>query len=308
MAIDQTTNRKPKNMWVALTPLLFLLLLFGAKSGQSELTKHMGITQNIGQDLPLRTPFKDETGKDVKLGDMLHGRPVILVPVFYSCQTGCALLIDSVIKTLAKATKGDILKPGRDMDVLLYSIDPKEDAALAQAKKALIMRELTPKLAKGTDTQAWRAQAETGLHLLTGDMNSIQTLSKAIGFTYSYRAVPDVTNGKTIWLINHPTCTVILTPSGKISTYTIGTDFQTKEVQQGVMVAQQGQSGRKADQSSMFGCIMLDPAVNQNRNTIENIWKIACVLTVLILGASIYRLNLKSRQQNNISGGGLSLH
>jgi protein SCO1/2 len=295
-------------MWVALTPLLFLLLLLGAKTGQSDLTRNMGITQHPGEELPLDTPFKDETGKDVKLGDMLHGKPVILVPVFYSCQTGCAMLIDSLIKTLAKATRGDILKPGRDMDVLMYSIDPKENYQLAQSKKMLIMRELTPKLAKGTDSVAWRAQAEGGWHLLTGSMDSIQKLSNSIGFSYSYKNVLDVPTGKTNWLINHPTCTVILTPQGKISTYTIGTDFQTKEVEQDLLVARQGQIGRRADQSSMFGCIMLDPSITRNRTTIENIWKIAGVLTVIILGFSIFSLNKKSRQQTNISGGGLSLH
>ncbi len=258
----------------------------------------MAIHQKLGAILPVNLPFKDEAGNAVKLGDMLSGKPVVLIPVFYSCKTGCAILIDNVIKTLAKATKGDILKPGRDMDVLMYSIDPKETPELAHAKKALIFNSLTPHLRTKAETEAWRLQAENGWHLLTGDIDSVKSLSDSIGFNYSYRSVPDLDKKQRVWLINHPTCTVVLTPQGKVSTYTIGNDFQTKEIEGDLLLARQGQIGRATDQTSMFGCIMVDPATGKNRLIIENVWRLGGILTVLALGISIFTLNIKSKRAN----------
>jgi len=293
-------------MWVAMWPLLFLLLAFYAGSGQSALTKSMGINQHEGDTIPKDLAFKDEQGNNVRLGDMIHDRPTLLVPIFYSCRTGCAILTDSIIQTLAKATKGDILKPGRDFNVLMYSIDPVEDANLAHAKKTLIMNALTPHLQTPAETLAWRMCAENGWHLLTGSQASIVQLSQAIGFKYNYRTVPDLQHTKTVNLINHPTCTVFLTPEGKISSYTIGNGFQTKEVEADVAKAQKGEVMAKADQSLMFGCIMIDPATGQNRIVIENVWRLCGVITLLVLAASVISMFLKGHRENLASGGGLS--
>jgi protein SCO1/2 len=306
MSTDRPEAKKYKNMWVALWPLLFLGLAFTSTRGQSSLTRSMGIQQQLGATIPTQLPFTDEDGRKVKLGDMLTSRPTILVPVFYSCKTGCAILTDNIMKTLAKATQGNILKPGKDMDILMYSIDPVEDAGLARAKKALIFSSLAPPKKNPEEVAAWRIEAEHGWHLLTGSKQSIETLSQAIGLKYSYRTVPDVAHHSTLNLINHPTCTVMLTPDGKISSYTIGNDFQTKEVQSDIETAAKGKIGKRADQSWMFGCLMVDPVTGKNRVAIENVWRLIGVLTLLGLGTSIVTMFVKGNRENNTGGGGLS--
>jgi protein SCO1/2 len=306
MTPNRQAPKKNKNMWMALWPILFLGLAFGFGSGQSPLTRTMGISQRIGDSVPQDLMFTDEAGKSVRLGDMFHGRPLLLVPIFYSCKTGCAILTDSIVKTLAKATTGDILKPGRDFDVLMFSIDPVEDAALAHAKKAEILNSLTPPGKSTGESLLWRGQVERGWHLLTGSEASIKQLCGAIGFKYDYRTVPDLQHTKTLNLINHPTCTVFLTPEGKISSYTIGNGFQTKEVQADLLTAQQGQIGTKADQSLMFGCIMVDPVTGRNRIVIENVWRLCGALTLFVLAGSVISMFVKSHRENLVSGGGLS--
>jgi protein SCO1/2 len=306
MTPDRQEPKKNKNMWMALWPLLFLGLAFQFGSGQSSLTKTMGINQRVGDSVPKDLMFKDEDGNNVRLGDFFKGRPVVLVPIFYSCKTGCAILTDNIMKTLAKATSGDILKPGRDMDVLMYSIDPVENPDLAHARKALIMNSLTPHLSTPAETAAWRGEAEKGWHLLTGNEASIHLLSDSIGFKYNYRTVPDLEHTKTVNLINHPTCTVILTPDGRISRYTIGNGFQTKEVEAFVAGARKGEIAPKADQSMMFGCIMIDPATGRNRLVVENIWRLCGALTVLVLAGSVISMFVKSHRENLASGGRLS--
>ena len=62
--------KKNKNMWMALWPLLFLVLAFQFGSWQSDLTKSMGITQREGATVPKGLMFTDEQGakKEVVMG------------------------------------------------------------------------------------------------------------------------------------------------------------------------------------------------------------------------------------------------
>src|SRR6476659_6764643 len=50
------------------------------------LQAQMGIDQHYGAQVPLDATFKDETGRTVKFGDMLQGKPVILLPMFFGCN------------------------------------------------------------------------------------------------------------------------------------------------------------------------------------------------------------------------------
>jgi len=249
----------------------------GYDANQSELTRSMGITQKLGDYVPMDVKFKEATGETVKFGDLFkHNRPVVVVPMFYACRTGCELITDSVLKTLAIANKSkNEMVVGRDLDIVILGIHPKETPELALAKKKLIISSVKPPNAHSD----WEAYANNGWHLLTGDLDSIHKVTDAIGFKYKYDATKD--------LINHPTCTVFLSPKGQISSYIIGTDFPTSVAKSDLTLAAKDEVGEKADQSMMFGCVMLDPATGKYRVIIENVLRLACVLTLMILFGSI---------------------
>ena len=44
----------------------------------------IGIEQRLNATVPLDTPFRDEQGSEVRLGKYFQGRPVLLVPVYYT--------------------------------------------------------------------------------------------------------------------------------------------------------------------------------------------------------------------------------
>jgi len=256
---------------------------------QSPLVKSMGITQKLGDQVPVQTEFKDESGKTVHFGDLLHKRPVILVPIFYQCKTSCPVIAEGMIKTLAKANKGeDKMVIGRDLDVVMLSIHPKETPDLAMAKKQFYLDALAPPKAD----DAWRKTTASGWHFLTGDYASIRKVTDSIGLKYSYNEQKD--------LINHPMCTVILTPDAKVSSYTIGNDFPTKVVEDDLALAAQGKIGEQADQSMMFGCVMLDPVTHKYRVVVENVLKLASALTLLVLVTSIVSMSLKSKREERL--------
>jgi protein SCO1/2 len=88
------------------------------------------IDQRLGQQLPLDTPFTDETGKAVKLGDYFGKRPVIMAMVYYKCPILCAETLNGLVGALEMVK----LTPGKDFQVVLVSIDPAEGPTAAQRR------------------------------------------------------------------------------------------------------------------------------------------------------------------------------
>lgn len=282
------------------------------------LTKSMGITQKLGSKVPVDVPFLDEQGRKVTLGSYLGKRPVLLVPIFYSCQTGCALITDGLVQTLMKANqptgmvgymerKNDVhpLTPGKDLEIVMLSIDPRENPALAANKKNTILQTMDTRGKSGLSKMIagpmgnLAEETDAHLHLLTGAQSNILKVTDAIGFQYYFNPHTGV--------IRHPTGSVVITPTGLISSYTIGNDFPTRMLETSLAMAARNEvSPQKADQSFMFGCVMLDPATGKIRFVVENIVRVACILTLLALGFGIFRMIRNERKAITPAGGGLA--
>ena len=241
-------------------------------------TGQMGLEQKNGAVLPADLLFKDELGKEIRFGDLLGKRPTLIVPVFYNCKTGCALIEDAVLKTLTKATKQDKLRVGRDLDVVFFSIHPKETPDLARSKKALILSAYS------------QPGSESGFHLLTSDLATAKKLGESFGFKYYYDPRLD--------LIRHPVCTVMATDDGRVCGYTIGTGFQTREVESLVELAGKNQIAQKAEQSMMFGCVMVDPATGARTLNIERIVRISMGAMLLFVVCWVIFLSRKYRTKD----------
>lgn len=266
------------------------------RPNESPIARSMGITQQLGKQIPADLKFTDDNGATVKFGDLLKGRPLLVVPIWYRCQTACAIVTDSIMKTLAKASRANTLVVGLDLDIVMVSIHPKEDSDLARSKKTLILNALTPP----NEPADWRPRMEANWHLLTGDDATVHKfVTETLGVKYKYDAVKD--------LINHPTCTIFVTPEGKVSSYTIGNDFPTKVVESDLAIAAKNEVGDKADQSMMFGCIMLDPATGRFRPVVMNILRLAGIVTIFAVGGLIVTMNIQSKRKPPFGGGDLSV-
>ncbi len=272
-------------MLAACAAALALPIASPAQVPGSQTKLGMGIDQKLGATIPKDVPFKDETGRDIKFGDLLKGRPVVLIPIFYNCQTGCFLITQGLLKTIAKANQSNELVVGKDFDLVMLSIHPKETPELARDKKS----EMIATLGRPDAAPSW--------HLLTGTLPNIHRVTDAIGFTYKYDPVKN--------LINHPTCSVILSPEGKISAYTIGNEFPTKVLLRDLDLARTNQVGEKADQSFMFGCIMVDPATGKTTVVVERVVQLGCIATLIVLPLWIGLMSLNNRRKALRQGGPL---
>jgi protein SCO1/2 len=188
---------------------------------------------------------------------------VILTLIFYQCRGSCVLELEGALKCF-KGLK--TMSVGKDFDVLTVSIHPKETPDLAAAKKQLAL------------SLYGRPGAESGWHFLVGDMLNIQSLTRTVGFRYTYDPATDA--------IAHPTGILVLTPQGRVSRYFFGVNYASSMVRQAVLDAATNKIGAKAE-PILMGCLQYDPKTGKYRVVIERVLQVAGLLTVLILGTYV---------------------
>lgn len=237
-------DRRERRGWIifatALGLLVTLIVVVAARPVRGTV-QGMGVDQNIGKVLPLALKFKDEKGQDVLLGDYFHKkRPVVVVPLFYRCQSACALLTDGVLETMVKMKLADA---GRDYEVVFFTILPKETHEDAVVRKKYILERY--------NTARKHPTASEGIHCLTGSEDSINQLCKTLGYTYKWNPKTDE--------VTHPTAIMIATPEGMLSKYFYGVDFVPNLVLKSMETARKETIAEKSE-PKFFGCWSMDPS------------------------------------------------
>ena len=235
----------------------------GVSNGLPDTLQRVGIEQKLGEQLPLEAKFKDESGKEIALGDVFNsGRPVVLALVYYECP----MLCNQVLNGLSGSMKGISLNPGKDYDVLAISFDARENdkEALAANKKNSYIERFDR---KGT---------EGGWHFLTGKQESIDDVTNAVGFKYEW----DEKSKQ----FAHASAVMVITPDGKISHYFYGIDYAPKDLKLGLVEAADKKIGSVADQLLLY-CYHYDPATGKYGFQVLSAMRIGGILTLLGMGA-----------------------
>ncbi|MDX1644192.1 MAG: SCO family protein, partial [Thermoanaerobaculia bacterium] len=132
--------------------------------------QRVAFEQRLGESVDLSLPFVDERGQSVELGELVVEKPVVLALVYYDCPMLCSMTLNGLVSSL-KALE---LSVGREFDVLAVSFDPRETPALAAAVEARAVESYH------------REGSEPGWHFLTGSQESIDALTDAVGFEYTW--------------------------------------------------------------------------------------------------------------------------
>ena len=222
--------------------------------------QEVGFDQNLGATLPLDAAFKDETGRDVKLGDYFGKRPVVLSLVYYRCPMLCTISLNG----LAGALEVLSFVPGQEFEVVTVSFDPSEGPVLAAAKKKSYM------------TRYKRPGAAAGWHFLTGPPESIQRLTSAAGFRYVW--------DQETKQFAHPAGVLVATPDGRIAKYLFGVEYSPKDLRFALVDAAGGKIGNAVDQVLLF-CYQYDPKSGRYSASILNLVRLGGLVTVIALGA-----------------------
>jgi protein SCO1/2 len=227
--------------------------------------QNVGIDQHLDAQVPADLAFTDDSGRAVKLGDYFGHKPLILNLVYYNCTMLCG----EALSGLTGAMKMVKFNVGDEFDVVTVSFNPQETPQIAAAKKQDYLK------------RYGRPGAASGWHFLTGPAESINALTKAVGFQYQY----DPKSSQ----YAHATAIMVLTPQGRISRYFYGVDYPPKDLRMGLVEASQGKIGNAVDQVLLY-CYHYDPATGKYGAIVANILKLGAGLTILLLGGLLFIL------------------
>ncbi len=104
-----------------------------AQSPAGSVVSQVGFDQKLGVQLPLDLRFRDESGRELPLGELFGARPVILAPVYYRCPMLCNQLLNGLTRSLKPVS----LDAGKDFDVVAFSINPGGDRPRWRARRRL---------------------------------------------------------------------------------------------------------------------------------------------------------------------------
>ena len=227
--------------------------------------ENVGIEQHLDAQVPPELTFRDETGETVKLGDYFGRKPLILNLVYYNCTMLCGEALAGLASAM-RLVKFDV---GNEFDVVTVSFDPRETPEMAAAKK------------KDYTGRYGRPNAAAGWHFLTGQPDSINALTRVVGFQYQYDSKSNQ--------YAHATAIMVLTPQGRISRYFYGVDFPPKDLRMGLVEASQGKIGNAVDAVLLY-CYHYNPETGKYGAIVANILRLAAAATILIMGIFLFIL------------------
>lgn len=226
------------------------------------------VNQHLNQQLPLGASFTDETGKTVTLGNYFDGKhPAVLALVYYNCPMLCSEEMDGLTSALEMVH----LRPGKDFQIIVASIDPSEGPQLAAKNKAFYLK------------RYGHPETADGWHFLTGPKSSIDALTTAVGFGYVKVPGPD---GR-LTQFAHASSIELLTPQGKIAQYYLGVEYSPKDILLGLIDASGNKIGSPVANILTY-CYHYDPQTNRHSLIVARVVQFGGMLTLLALGSFLF--------------------
>ena len=228
--------------------------------------------QHPGKQISRDLTFRDENNRSVSLGEFFGTQPTILVLGYYRCPMLCTTINDGLIGAL-QDLRGSV---GRDFQIVDVSIDPNEQPAMAAEKKALYLR------------RYGRSGASNGWWFLVGDEKSIAQLTNETGYRFQFD--PQTRQ------YAHPSGVIVLTPSGKISRYIFGVNFEPKDLLDALTAAKEEKSTSVISQIILL-CYHYNPITGRYGALILSILRIASVGFVGLIAGWVWLMARRSATQ-----------
>lgn len=236
---------------------------------------NVGFDPQLKAQIPLDTAFVDEYGQSATLRQYSGSKPIVLAFVYFTCPMLCNQAEQALVGTLKMIS----FNPGTEYQVVFISFDPSDTPDAALKKKHEVLSRFA------------RPSTDPGWHFLTGTRESIDAVTKAADFRFSY-------DEKTK-LFGHASGILVLTPDGRISRYFFGVDYPPSNVRLGLVDASSGKIGTPVDHILLF-CYQYDPTKARYSATILTVIRMGGIVTLLCMaiGFVIFR-----RRDHRADGG-----
>jgi protein SCO1/2 len=238
--------------------------------------REVSISQNLNGQVPADLVFRDENGNAVRLGDYFGTRPIVLSLVYFDCPALCTEVLNSQLRSMQAIS----LNLGKDFEAITVSFEPKDTPALAKAKRDVYAGEYG------------RPGAAQNWHFLTGEAQSINALTKSVGFHYAYDPA--------IKQYAHAAAIMLLTPDGRVDRYFYGVQYPPRNFRLGLVDASHGKIGTLTDQALLF-CYQYDPETGKYGMVVMNVVRAGGALTLLVLGIFMFVMFRRDRRHPVVS-------
>ena len=242
------------------------------------ITQDVKVDQKLHNQIDLSLPFTNESGEEVLLGEFFgSGKPVILTLVYYGCPMLCGQILEGTTRALKADRFGD-LEIGEDYSVLSISFDHTEEHSLARKKKATYV------------TRMNREGTREGWNFLVSDSASVAQLAEQVGFRY-FRDEASRQYG-------HSSAIIVLTPTGRVSRYFFGVDYDPGDLRLGLVEASEEKIGSLADELLLL-CFQYNPETGSYGFAVMGAIRIVGTIVLIAMVAFIVRSMRRGRDESD---------
>jgi protein SCO1 len=201
----------------------------------------LGLTEMLGAKLPLATPFRDQDGKLVVLGDYFKDDlPTILTFNYSDCPMLCSLQLGALATALPQID----FAPGKQFKIVTIDLEPKEAPRRARETRQKYIDRMPP------DRREAAARGWTFLVARDpSDASSIKAVADAVGFHYKY--VPERAE------YAHPAALIFVSARGMVTRYVGGTDYPPDVMRASIVLA--GLSETATSSGFIMNCFHYEP-------------------------------------------------
>ncbi len=225
-----------------------------------------------GARAPLDLPVTDAaSGRSTTLNAVLDGRPVLLLPVDYTCGNVC----DPMVGQSADALAATGLAAG-ERRLVLFGIDPHDDAATARGKVA----------------ELWGDRTQPPV-ILVASADGIARLTGALGYRYTYDRDTDS--------FAHPAAALLLTGDGRLARVLSPLALDGRDLRLALTEAGEGRVGTITDRLALL-CYGYDAARGLYAPLIGRILTVAGLATIAAIAGLIAALSRIRRRQERDAG------
>lgn len=222
----------------------------------------VNVEEKLEQLVPNGVSFRDDTGKAVLYDQLVKGDlPTILTLNYSDCPMLCSLQLTALVTSLREID----LNLGKDYRIVTVSLNPNESVERARDTKN---RYLTMYGRPDAPPDGWK--------VLTGTDKNVHSVAGALGFVYGYNEERNE--------YVHPAAFVIATPTGVISRYIYGLEFDPKTLRLSLVEASQGKIGGSVDRLILY-CFQYDATEGHYAPVAMNIMRVSAGTGALALGA-----------------------
>jgi protein SCO1/2 len=192
----------------------------------------------------------------------------------------CIMMCPQVLHGLATGLRQTSLTPGKDYDVLVFSIDPTDKPADAVSQKQEFLNTAGITL----PNQA------ASVHFLTADEPAIQAVAGATGFHYVMVPGP----GGKMDQYAHSSVVMFATPDGMMSKYLAGIDYPARDLRLALLDASHKRISNPVDLLILY-CCNYSPSSGHYTVAVERVLGLGGMVSVLAMIGMIYLLTRKPK-------------